>query len=178
MRLRTTAKISSTRGSMMSESTRRAALARRVAADAGDLDLLVVGDHPAECASGVALQPVGLGHRRAQARRDVARDVVAAHRDDAGVRDAAVDVEQDVGRAAADVDDGDADLLLVVAEHGLGARQRRSSTTSATVSPQRSAHRMTFCTQLVAAVIRLTFTPRRTPLIPIGSRMPSWLSTM
>ena len=37
---------------------------------------------------------------------------------------------------------------------------------------------MTFCTQLVAAVTRLTFAPRRTPLIPIGSRMPSWLSTM
>ena len=38
--------------------------------------------------------------------------------------DAAVDVEQDVGRAAADVDDRDADLLLVVGEDGLGARER------------------------------------------------------
>ena len=52
------------------------------------------------------------------------------------------------------------------------------STTSATVRPQRSAQRMTFCTQLVAAVTRFTFTPRRTPPIPMGSRMPSWLSTM
>ncbi len=52
-----------------------------------------------------------------------------------------------------------------------------SRTTSATVSPQRSAQRTTFCTQEVAAVMRFTFTPRRTPLMPTGSRMPSWLST-
>ena len=38
--------------------------------------------------------------------------------------DAAVDVEEQVGRAAADVDDRDADLLLVLGEHGLGARER------------------------------------------------------
>src|SRR5690606_392818 len=43
---------------------------------------------------------------------------------------------------------------------------------------QRSAQRTTFCTQLDAAVTRFTFTPRRTPLIPTGSRMPSWLSTV
>ena len=53
-----------------------------------------------------------------------------------------------------------------------------SRTTSATVSPQRSAQRMTFCTQLVAAVTRFTLAPRRTPLIPIGSLMPSCASTM
>src|ERR1019366_4350641 len=100
------------------------ALSGHVTADAGDLDLLVVADHAPERAARQALQPVGLGHRRAEARGDVARDVVAADGDDAGVRDAAVDVQQDVGRAAADVDHGDADLLLVVAQHRLGARQR------------------------------------------------------
>ena len=124
MRLRTTAKISSTRGSMMSESTRRGGLARRVPADAGHLDLFVVGDHAAERAAEVALQPLGLAHRRAQPGRDVVGDVVAADRDDAGVGDAAVDVEEQVGRAAADVDDRDADLLLVFGEDGLGAGER------------------------------------------------------
>ena len=98
--------------------------ARLLSADARDLDLLVVGDHAAERAAEEALQAVGLGHRRAQARGDVVRDVVAADRDDARVGDAAVDVEEDVGRAAADVDDRDADLALVVGEDGLGARER------------------------------------------------------
>ena len=45
-------------------------------------------------------------------------------RDHAGVGDAAVGVEEEVGRAAADVDDGDADFFLVLAEHRLGAGER------------------------------------------------------
>ena len=63
---------------MMSESTRRARAARRVTADARDLDLFVVGDHAPERAAVVALEALGLGHRRAQAGGDVVGDVVAA----------------------------------------------------------------------------------------------------
>ena len=148
-------------------------LARRVAADAGDLDLFVVADHASERAAGEALEAIGLGHRRAKARGDVARDVVAADGDDARVRDAAVDVEQDVGRAAADVDRPRRRFLSRRRREPPRRSRAASSTTSATARPQRSAQRMTFCTQLVAAVTRFTFTPRRTPLIPIGSRMPS-----
>ena len=89
-----------------------------------------------------------------------------------------VGVEQDVGGAAADVDDRDADLFLVVAEDRLGARERLEHHVGHRAGRSAPAQRMTFCTQLVAAVTRLTFTPRRTPLIPMGSRMPSCASTM
>ena len=178
MRLRTTAKISSTRGSMMSESTRRAVLRGRCPPTPGTS---ISSSSPTMRPSAqpdrrLSRSASAIGVRRPGG--DVARDVVAADGDDAGVGDAAVDVEQDVGRAAADVDDGDADLLLVVAEDGLGAGERLRARRRPPSG--RSARRSgsTFWTQLVAAVTRFTFTPRRTPAIPMGSRMPSWLSTM
>src|SRR5580692_6957885 len=53
-----------------------------------------------------------------------------------------------------------------------------SSTTSSTVSPQRWMHFSMFCAALSAPVTMCTFASRRTPDMPIGSRMPSWPSTM
>ena len=70
------------------------------------------------------LDLLGLVRRRAQAEGDVAGQLVAADRDDAGVRDGAVGEDGDVGGAAADVDQRDAQLLLVVLQHRLARGQR------------------------------------------------------
>ncbi len=90
----------------------------------------------------------------------------------ARVHDRAIHVDDDVGRAAADVDQRDADLLLVL-ESTAAALASGSSTTSATSRPQRSAHLMMFCALVVAAVTMWTRASSRTPLMPTGSRMPS-----
>ncbi len=53
-----------------------------------------------------------------------------------------------------------------------------SSTTSSTARPQRCTHLMMFCAALSAPVTMCTFASRRTPDMPIGSRMPSCPSMM
>src|SRR5580658_6136884 len=53
-----------------------------------------------------------------------------------------------------------------------------SSTTSSTSSPQRWMHFSMFCAALSAPVTMCTLASSRTPDMPIGSRMPSWPSTM
>src|SRR5262245_62043626 len=92
--------------------------------DARNLDLLVVADHASERTSAPTLQALGLAHRRPQSGGDVGRDVVAAGRDHARMRDATIDVEKQIRSSTPDVNDADADLLFVVAEHGLGACER------------------------------------------------------
>src|SRR5712672_305252 len=52
-----------------------------------------------------------------------------------------------------------------------------SRTTSSTTSPQRWMHFSMFCAALSAPVTMCTLASRRTPDMPIGSRMPSWPST-
>ncbi len=49
---------------------------------------------------------------------------------------------------------------------------------SCTSSPQRRTHLMMFCAADTAPVTMCTLTSRRTPLMPIGSRMSSWPSMM
>src|SRR5581483_3920560 len=53
-----------------------------------------------------------------------------------------------------------------------------SSTTSSTSSPQRLMHFSMFCAALSAPVTMCTLASSRTPDMPMGSRMPSWPSTM
>src|SRR5215831_825528 len=53
-----------------------------------------------------------------------------------------------------------------------------SSTTSSTASPQRWMHFSMFWAAESAPVTMCTLASRRTPDMPIGSRMPSWPSTM
>src|SRR6185437_3997287 len=53
-----------------------------------------------------------------------------------------------------------------------------SRTTSSTSRPQRLMHFSMFCAALSAPVTMCTLASRRTPDILIGSRMPSWPSTM
>jgi len=53
-----------------------------------------------------------------------------------------------------------------------------SSTMSATSRSQRLQHLTMFWAEDTAPVTMCTFASRRTPLMPMGSRMPSWLSMM
>jgi hypothetical protein len=90
-------------------------LARRPLADARHLDVLV--DALGRQGAGVAdLDVLGVLGRRAQGHGDVVGDLIAGDGDD-GVADGAIGEHGEVGGAAADVDQADAELLLVLAEH-------------------------------------------------------------
>ncbi len=94
------------------------------AADAGDLDLLVLVDHVDERHAVLALEPLGLVVQDAEPLAQVVGDLVAGDGHDGRVADRLVLEDGDVGRAAADVDEHDADLLLVVVQDGVARRQR------------------------------------------------------
>src|SRR5712664_3503450 len=96
-------------------------LARLAPAHRGHVHRLLRGHQRGERAAVVLLERLGGGERRAQADRDVVADVIAAERQDRGVPDGAVAQQGQVGGAAADVDDEDAELLLV----GIEDRLRR-----------------------------------------------------
>src|SRR3989454_107273 len=70
------------------------------------------------------LHVLGGGRWRAEADRDVVRDVVAAERQDGRVPDRAVAEERDVSRSTADVHDDDAELFLVLVQDGVTGGQR------------------------------------------------------
>src|SRR5579885_2799803 len=75
------------------------------------------------------LHPLGMGERGGQAAGDVVGDVAAAHRHAVGEDHVAVEEHADRRRAAAHVDDGDAELHLVLDEAGeaggIGADHQR-----------------------------------------------------
>jgi hypothetical protein len=93
---------------------------RPAAAHARHVNRLVFLHHCRERASALALELLGVGNRHPEADRDVAGEMVAADADHRGVPQAAALVDGDVGGAAADVDQGDAQLLLVLRQHRLG----------------------------------------------------------
>jgi hypothetical protein len=97
---------------------------RGPAADAGHLDGLVAIEQRALGRAVPGLDPLRLQHRRAQADGDVVGEVVAAERDDAGVLDGAAGEDGHVGGAAADVDERDAQLLLLLGQHRLRRSER------------------------------------------------------
>ena len=88
-----------------------------MSAHARYFDFVVVGDQTTKGAAKISFQALGFPDGRSQTRRDVAGDVVAARGDDACMGDAAFNAEQEIRRAAADVDDGDADLFFVFGQH-------------------------------------------------------------
>ena len=63
-------------------------------------------------------------HRDAQTHRDVVRNVIAADREHAALFHRAVDIENVIGRAAADIDDERAEIFLMLGEDDLGGRER------------------------------------------------------
>ena len=105
------------RGSITSASVCRDSLRGGAVADAGHLDDVVRVGELAQRAAVPQLQLLGFLGRRAQRHRDVVGDLVAGDRDHRRVADRAVGEHRDVGRAAADVDQADAQLLLVVVQH-------------------------------------------------------------
>src|SRR5512138_980143 len=86
-------------------------------------DFLVIRNHPSQGTTVVALQTLCFRYGSSQSSSDVARDVVATGRYHGHVRNAAVHVQDDVSCATANVDDRDANLLFVIAHHGVGAGQ-------------------------------------------------------
>src|SRR6266545_1833871 len=99
-------------------------LPRLAAAHGGHVDGLVLADQRGERTAVPLLQVLGVGVRRAQPDGDVVRDVVPAERQDGRVPDGAVAEQRGVGGATADVDQQDAELLLIGRQHGLGRGQR------------------------------------------------------
>jgi hypothetical protein len=65
----------------------------------------------------------GVRDRRAQADGDVAGEVIATNRDDCRVPEMTTLVDRDVDRAAADIDQRDAELLLIGRQRRLGASE-------------------------------------------------------
>ena len=65
----------------------------------------------------------GIGRRRAQHGRDVVGDLVAGDRQHRGVTDRAAGEDGDVGGAAADIDQHDAQLFFVGGQHGQAGSQ-------------------------------------------------------
>ena len=78
---------------------------------------------PDERAAALALDFLGVRHRRAQADGDVVGEVIAADADDRRVPQAAALVDRDVGGAAADIHQRDAELFLVLRQHRLAGGQ-------------------------------------------------------
>src|SRR5205814_683218 len=69
------------------------------------------------------LDLLGVRERRAKRDRDVVRDLVTRDRDHGGVLDRAAAEDRDVRRAAAHVDEADAELLLVLGQHRVARRE-------------------------------------------------------
>src|SRR5581483_2791803 len=97
---------------------------RRAVADARHLDRLLGMGELGECAGVLDLDLLGMRGRRAEALRDVVRDLVAADRQRRRVADRALCEDRDVRGARADVDQTDAELALVLHEDRLARGDR------------------------------------------------------
>ncbi len=63
-------------------------------------------------------------HRNAQSHRDVVRDVIAADREHAALFHRTIDIQNEIGRAAADIDHERAEIFLLLRQHHLRGRER------------------------------------------------------
>jgi len=130
----------------------------------------------AQCHAVPDLDVLGIRRRRTQRHRYVVGDLVAAI-GSPPYGGCAMREHGDVVRAAADVEQTHAEILLVLRQHRArgGERCRIRSFTS---SPQRRTHLTTFCAGRPLRRDICTFTSRRTPDMPMGSRTSSWPSMM
>ena len=92
-------------------------------ADPGNLDLLLRIDQADERGAELALQRLGLIVEHAQALADVVGDFASRDADHGGVPDGLVLENRDVGRAAADVHEHDADFLFIVVQNSVRTRE-------------------------------------------------------
>ena len=128
-RARTSSRISSTRGRMMPISSVRLTICRRSCSQspriAASSIMLAVVDAGRHAARRAGLDPLGVRHRHLQPLADVGGDMVAAHAARSRRRSCACGMKIETpGRAAAHVDAGRAQLLLVLDEAGEAARHR------------------------------------------------------
>ena len=72
----------------------------------------------------MALDSFGFGNRRAQADGEIVGEVIAADGNGAGVAHHAAAVNDQLGGAAADVEQAAAEVALVLREAGFGGSQR------------------------------------------------------
>src|SRR6185369_9347499 len=96
---------------------------RRPVADARHLDRLVGIGELRQRARVLDLDFLGVRQRRPKRHRDVVRHLVAGDRDHRRVLDGAAAEDGDIGRAAAHVDETDAELFLVVGQHRVARRE-------------------------------------------------------
>ena len=112
-----------------------------------------------------------------QGHRDVIGDLIARDRNNCRMTNRAFTEYRDISRATTDVDQHHAEffssLVKTASADAIGCKIR-----SDTSKPQRRTHFTMFCTADTAPVTICTFTSKRIPLIPIGSRTSSYLSTM
>src|SRR4026208_2400251 len=87
--------------------------------DTRHLDRFVLVDHRGERAAASTLDLFRVGNWRSKTDGDVVGEVIASHRHDPGVPKAAAFEDRKVGRAAADVHDGDSQFLLVLRQYRL-----------------------------------------------------------
>src|SRR5262245_19567449 len=97
--------------------------ARLAAPDARHFHRIVFVNHAGERAAAFTLELLRIRHWRTKPDGDVAREVIAADPDNRRVPQAATLVNRDVRRAASDIDERDAQLLLVGGQYGVARRQ-------------------------------------------------------
>ena len=152
--------------------------ARLAAADAGDLDRVVLVDHRRQRASALALDLFRVGHRRPQADGDVVGEVIAADADDAPCargcrarrwrcpscrRRCRRARRRAPSRPRVSTDFARGELL----DDGVGDGRR----------PRGSRTRRCSASSVWLPVTMWTFTSSRAPVIPTGAPMPSCSST-
>ena len=98
--------------------------ARRTVADAGDLDGAIFHDQILKHAAVLALDFFGLGNRRAQADGQIVGEMIAAHRNGRRMAHHAVAEDDQLRRAAADIEQAAAQFALILREAGFGRSQR------------------------------------------------------
>ena len=120
---------------------------------------------------------LGLRRWRPQSDGDIVRQVVTSEGEHRGVDHGAIDVDDDVCRTAADVDERHAQLSLVAVEARFGGCDlRQDDVGDGQAAPLRALDDV-LSAHAVAPVTMWTLDSSRTPLMPIGSRTPSCAST-
>ena len=124
MSLRTSARISSQRGSMTSASARGESLCGGRPPMPAHLDAQVGRRGDRQRRAAALLQALRVGERRAQRGGEVVGDVAAADREHRGVADRPAVPDHRRRRPGPDLDQGHAQLALLGRQHGLGRGER------------------------------------------------------
>jgi hypothetical protein len=94
-----------------------------VPTNAWDLYFFVLADHAAQSAAIIALKTLRLASRSAEASGQVTRDVVTPNRDNTAVCNATITIKKEFCGSATDINNGDANFFLILAQHSICASQ-------------------------------------------------------